>query len=67
MSSSNFKRRDFYYELKLFLNFYMIVKRTLNVHKTLEYVKDLEVSSSDKSDFEDEFVSEGRLVIVLPS
>ena len=45
----------------------MIVKRTLNAHKTLEYVKDLEVSSSDKSDFEDEFVSEGRLVIVLPS
>ena len=67
MSSSNFKRRDFYYELKLFLNFYMIVKRTLNVHKTLKYVKDLEVSSSDKSDFEDEFVSEGRLIIVLPS
>ena len=33
----------------------------------LEYLKDLEVSSSDESDFEDEFVSEGRLVIVPPS
>ena len=39
----------------------------LNVHKALEYIEDLEVSSSDESDFEDEFVSEGRLVIVPPS
>ena len=29
----------------------------LNVHKALEYIEDLEVSSSDESDFEDEFVS----------
>ena len=45
----------------------MAAKRTLNVHKALEYLEDLEVSSSDESDFEDEFVSEGRLVIAPSS
>ena len=39
----------------------------LNVHKALEYIEDLEVSSSDESDFEDEFVSERRSVILPPS
>ena len=31
----------------------MTAKRTLNVHDVLEYLEDLEVSSSDESDFED--------------
>lgn len=44
----------------------MTAKRTLNVHDVLEYLEDLEVSSSDESDFEDQIVSEGRLVIVPP-
>ena len=33
----------------------------------LEYQEDLEISSSDDIDLEDEFVSGGRLVIVPPS
>ena len=45
----------------------MAIKRTLNVHKVHKYLEDLEVSSSNESDFEDEFVSEFRLVIVPPS
>ena len=44
----------------------MAAKITLNVHDVLEYLEDLEVSSSDESDFEDQIVSEGRLVIVPP-
>ena len=59
--------KTFYYELKLFSNFDMAAKRTLNVHEGLEYLEDLEVLSSDESDFKDEFVSEGRLVIIPSS
>ena len=66
-SSSDFKLQNFYYELKLFSNFDIAAKRALNVHEGLEYLEDLEVSSSDESDSEDEFVSEGKLVIVPPS
>ena len=66
-SSLNFKLQNFYYELKLFSNFDIAAKRALNVHEGLEYLEDLEVSSSDESDSEDEFVSEGKLVIVPPS
>ena len=66
-SLSNFKLQSFYYELKLYSNFDMAIKRTLNVHKVHKYLEDLEVSSSNESDFEDEFVSEFRLVIVPPS
>ena len=62
-SSSNFKLHKFYYELKLFSNFYMATKRTLNVHKALKYLEDLEVSSSVESDFKDEFVSLYHLLI----
>ena len=43
------------------------MKRTLNIHDALEYLGNLKESSSDESEFEDEFVSEGRLVIVPPS
>lgn len=39
----------------------MNTKRTLNVHKELEYLEDLKVSSSDEPDFENEFASTGRL------
>ena len=35
--------------------------------KVLEYQEDLEISSSDELDLEDEFVSGDRLVIVPPS
>ena len=45
----------------------MAAKRTLNVHEELEYLEHLEVTSSDESDFKDEYLSEGRLVIVPPS
>ena len=41
--------------------------RTFNVHEALEYLKDLEVSSSDDSNFEDVFTTESRLVIGPPS
>ena len=63
---SNLKLQNFCYELKLFLNFHMAARRTLNVHKALEYLEDLEVSSSDGSDFKDGFVSGGRLGILPP-
>ena len=63
-SSSKFKLQNFYYKLKLCSNFDMAAKRVLNAHEALKY---LEVSSSDESDFQDEFVSEGRLAIVPPS
>ena len=45
----------------------MAAKRSLNVHEALKYLEDLEVQASDESDFEDEIVLEGRLVIVAPS
>ena len=45
----------------------MTTKRTLNVHEALKYLENLEILSSDEPDFWDEFVSEGRLVIVPPS
>ena len=58
-SSLNFKLQNFYHELKLLSSFDISAKRTLNVHEAPEYLEDLEISSSDESDFEDEFVSEG--------
>ena len=45
----------------------MAAKRAFNVNEALEYLEDLEAYSSDESDLEDEFVPEGRLVIVPPS
>ena len=45
----------------------MAAKRILNVQEALRYLEDLEVSPSDESDFADEFVWEGKLVIVSPS
>lgn len=54
-------KKKIYYKLKLFSIFDMNTKRTLNVHKALEYLEDLEVSSSDEPDFENEFASTGRL------
>ena len=56
-----FFKKNIYYELKLFSIFDMNTKRTLNVHKELEYLEDLKVSSSDEPDFENEFASTGRL------
>lgn len=52
-SFSNFK---LYYELKLFSNFDMAAKKTLNFHEVLEYLEDLKASSSGELDFEGEFV-----------
>ena len=45
----------------------MAAKRTLNIHEALDYLEDLEVSPSDESDFEDEFVLESRLAIAPSS
>ena len=66
-SSSKFKLQNFYYELKLFSNFDMAAKRVLNALEPLKYLEDLKVSSSDESDFQDEFVSQGRLALVPTS
>ena len=45
----------------------MAAKRTMNVHDALEYLENLEVSSDDETDDEDNFVSRGNLFILPPA
>ena len=45
----------------------MAVKKLMNVHEALEYLKNLDVSSEDDLSDDEDFISRGRLVILPPN
>ena len=44
----------------------MAAKKMMNVHEALEYLKNLQVSSEDEISGDEDFISRGRLVILVP-
>lgn len=45
----------------------MTAKRNMNVYETLDYLENLEVSTDDESDGQEEYVSSGNVVIIPSS